>query len=739
MLEGSAMQMKETRLVQPTDRQNRGKRRRAGSNARLTIAALLAGGLLSLWLSPSRAAGGQFAPVTEEPMALGQDDAPAPGQDNADAANNGPVRMARFSYISGDVTWRDGTEGDWSSAARNLPLRQGAQIWVSEGGRAELQFDDGSRLRLDSNTLITLQTLYSDAQGEFTEITLNDGQAFLRLNNQYSLYQVNAPEASIKAAGPGRLRVGAGEGAQFAVRQGKATIDGANGKVTLQQGDYLDVVDNTTPYNVGPLPAADDWDAWNDSRDRSIDQIASPHLPSNIALVAGNLDAYGSWHDDPQYGWVWAPRVVDTDWRPYGAGHWTWVEPYGWTWVADETWGWAPYHYGTWVHEPFGWAWCPGPATQYWSPAVVSFYQVGTRVAWCPLAPREVVYPSALAVGFHGSNWSLFFSIGSAAVYYPGPNHVCVARPWPTGYVNHVTYVNNVTNVTNVTNITVNHNTYVNNGFVPANARFQGGTQVEVQNFASSRAAYRPVAASDISVFTHGQVIGAPTAGRPVAGPQSVPVTRQSFTPSHAFRVQATAPQEVVNRSVFRAAPPAGVPRTAPATLPGQRFVTRSVQPNRPTGPGNASGRTNPGSGNVGRSSALDEYLRERGGNGNANPSYNRSNSSGAGNGNNGYDRSNGNNGYDRNNGNTQVNPRSNDQTGTNRNDTRSYDRTGSGAPSAPNRSVTPRPNGTPSNYRPLHTRPVGGGTRDNSNSGGRNTGGNGKSPSDRSGNDRGH
>ena len=28
------------------------------------------------------------------------------------------------------------------------PLRQGAQIWVSDGGRAEIQFDDGSLLRL---------------------------------------------------------------------------------------------------------------------------------------------------------------------------------------------------------------------------------------------------------------------------------------------------------------------------------------------------------------------------------------------------------------------------------------------------------------------------------------------------------------------------------------------------------------------------------------------------------------
>ncbi len=529
-----------------------------------------------------------------------------PQQEDNNAGNSGPVRMARVSYLSGEVTWRTDAQAEWSPAARNMPLRQGAQVWVAEGGRAEIQMDDGSRIRLDNNTMVTLQTLYSDAEGEFTEITLNDGELFMRLNNQYSVYQVNTPEASLKATGPARLRVGAGDGAQFAVRQGKATIDGASGKVTLQQGDYVDVAESTAPYNVGPLPNADAWDAWNDARDRDIDNpVHAEHLPPNIALAAGNLDAYGSWHEDPTYGWIWAPRVTDPDWRPYGAGQWTWVEPYGWTWVASEPWGWAPYHYGTWVHVSYGWAWVPGPATQYWSPAVVSFYQVGTRVAWCPLAPREVVYPPALAIGFRGADWSLFFSIGRAAVYYPGPERVFVARPWPTTYVNHVTYV---TNVTNVTNITINRNTYVTNTIVPANARFQGGTQVEVEQFAGRTGAYRPVTRADVAIFTQGRAIGAPTGGASVAGPQNVRVTASAFTPTRTYLSQPPVPREVANRSVFRASLPARVPSTVATPQPGQRFITRSATGNVSGG----SSRTNAGSGSSGRSSALEEYLRDR-------------------------------------------------------------------------------------------------------------------------------
>jgi len=110
------------------------------------------------------------------------------------------------------------------------------------------------------------------------------------------------------------------------------TVEGTNGKATLQEGDFLDVLDTTTPYEVGPLPRADQWDAWNDARDRQIDEGGrSRYLPSNIALVADDLDSYGTWHNDPTYGRVWAPRVTDTDWRPYSNGRWTWVEPFGWT------------------------------------------------------------------------------------------------------------------------------------------------------------------------------------------------------------------------------------------------------------------------------------------------------------------------------------------------------------------------------------------------------------------------
>lgn len=628
-------------------------RRRALSVWRLLPCLALAGGLLL----PAQAHADNTLLTASVLGYQDPQDGPSGAPGNQDAqgeasdANSGPVRLARFSLVTGDVTWRDSTDGSWSAASQNMPLRQGAQIWVSDGGRAEVQLDDGSRIRLDSNTLITLQTLYSDADGEFTEITLNDGQVYLHLNNKYSLYQVNTPQASLKAVGPAQIRVEGGKDAGFGVRSGSASVEGKLGKADLNAGDFVYTTNQDSRYIVKELPNPDNWDTWNLRRDEALDNAGrslSPHLPSNIALVADNLDEDGSWHNDAQYGWVWSPRVADPGWRPYRAGHWTWVEPFGWTWVSTERWGWAPYHYGTWVHQPYGWAWCPGPSVQYWSPGVVSFTESNGVMAWCPLAPHEVRYPSRLTLGFRNGNWSAFFSIGGAAVYYPTSARYCEPRPFRNVYINRVTYVNHVTNVYNVTNITVNRNTYLTNAhFLPANARWQGGTQVAVASF-GGKGLYQPVAGGTQSIFARGRVISAPVGGRPVAGPQSVHVTAAALTPARSYQAPTKLPAQYVNRTVYRAALPSKVPTIQSQPQRGQQFVSHSGTSNsngttrngsvpnrtnlpgrpteekstfnsRPTGTnrvtdGNGSRPTNPNgnTGRTGRSQGLDDYLKNR-------------------------------------------------------------------------------------------------------------------------------
>ncbi len=552
-----------------------------------------------------------------------REDAPSASEPNLggdanqeQSASQGVVRLARFASVRGNVTWRADEGLEWSPATTNLPLRQSAQIWVTDGGRAEMQFDDGSVLRLGSGALVTLKTLYSDQDGEFTQITVNEGLATLRARHERSVYRMDTPLVSVTARGPARLRLGVGEGVEVAVREGQASVEGSLGKATIQNGDYLDLQNANTPYDARRVPGEDNWDRWNDERDEALDgavqRPSHQYLPPNISIVASDLDDNGTWRDDAEYGHVWCPRVESADWRPYYHGHWTWVNPFGWTWVSDESWGWAPYHYGTWVSRSYGWAWRPGPVNQYWSPAVVHFTEYGDRVAWCPLAPAEVRYPSLLSVGFRSGNWSLFFSIGQAAVYYPSSRNYCEARPFNTGYVNHVSYIRNVTNVTNVTNVynnnsyfAANRNQYItNNGFVPINARGAAGATYATRTNFGARAGFQTLPqAGGEAAFRQGRTVGAPIAGqRPLAGPLAVQPTRESLTPLHTFSGGARPSATALNRTVYHAPLPASVGRRAFSITPSGDMVTSrgsnapagasDVSPGRPAYSGGAAGRT---------------------------------------------------------------------------------------------------------------------------------------------------
>lgn len=195
------------------------------------------------------------------------------------AAKPVPVnRQARFEYLSGKVTWRADENAIWKKANPNEPLKQNAQVWVTEGGRAELRFEDGSLLRLGNDSIVTLQTLYRDDQGPFTEIKLVSGIAALEVRPEKSVYQVDAPFLTVKTSGPSAVRIGANDTIEVGVRRGHATIEGAQGKERLNSGDFVSLSNSKSPYTLRPLPAPDSWDRWNDARDRQLAGIV-PSYP----------------------------------------------------------------------------------------------------------------------------------------------------------------------------------------------------------------------------------------------------------------------------------------------------------------------------------------------------------------------------------------------------------------------------------------------------------------------------
>jgi hypothetical protein len=97
------------------------------------------------------------------------------------------------------------------------------------------------------------------------------------------------------------------------------------------------------------------------------------------------LSPYGTWIQDPQYGYVWRPDVEQGDFRPYYTnGRWVMTE-YGNTWVSNYDWGWAPFHYGRWVYNRYNeWVWIPDTT---WGPAWVSWRSGDGYYGWAPMGP----------------------------------------------------------------------------------------------------------------------------------------------------------------------------------------------------------------------------------------------------------------------------------------------------------------------------------------------------------------
>jgi hypothetical protein len=113
-------------------------------------------------------------------------------------------------------------------------------------------------------------------------------------------------------------------------------------------------------------------------------KVSAQNENINLQVFYDEMGDYGTWVDNPDYGYVWVPNV-DQDFRPYVTnGHWVFTD-YGWTWSSDFEWGWAPFHYGRWTwDEQYGNVWVPDTE---WGPAWVVWKKSPGYYGWAPMTP----------------------------------------------------------------------------------------------------------------------------------------------------------------------------------------------------------------------------------------------------------------------------------------------------------------------------------------------------------------
>lgn len=368
---------------------------------------------LHLWggvLAASAVAIGSTSPQAGEAPPITAVSAASTPAAAAAAAPAPPARVGRVSLISGKVEFRGPGDAQWSPASVNDPVAVGVAIRTDPKARAEIRVG-ADTIDIDGGSEISVAKLSEPV----AEIALKEGRIDLDLRwfDPGENIQVDIPRGGVWLLRPGRYDVDAG-GADRPVRiaafTGDARFAGSGADITIAAGDRV-VLSAAGAADPTIEPAsADDFAEWCGARAVDDSGLAAPYFVSREMTGYAALDGAGSWRAGGKSGEVWVPKVRSEDWGPYRNGHWRWLSPWGWTWVDDQAWGFATSHYGRWLFADGKWSWAPGKLTAQpvWAPAVVAFLGTpgvglsyadgpGPAIAWFPLAPGEIYWPSYTA------------------------------------------------------------------------------------------------------------------------------------------------------------------------------------------------------------------------------------------------------------------------------------------------------------------------------------------------------
>jgi hypothetical protein len=268
---------------------------------------------------------------------------------------------------------------------------------TDEHARAEIHVG-AAAVRLGSNTDFYFLELDNDT----IQMRVTTGVISVSMRALEGRIEILTPGLTLTPLHPGSYRVEvneAGDTCIVKVRDGEMQVKGPSQNIIVRAEQVVTFTGtNPVTAQLDTLGAADEFDSWTQDREAR-DYLASTSRSSHYVAsdVTGyeDLDEYGTWSSEPEYGAVWTPSHVGTDWSPYSDGRWAWVSPWGWTWIDSAPWGYAPFHYGRWAHVSNRWCWVPGPrhARAVYAPALVGWGTRENYVSWFPLGPRDVYLP----------------------------------------------------------------------------------------------------------------------------------------------------------------------------------------------------------------------------------------------------------------------------------------------------------------------------------------------------------
>ncbi len=323
-------------------------------------------------------------------------------------------------------------------ALLNLPLGPGDIIQTSDARRCEIQFDNGTIVRLDFATELKIETILAKSLSsakKLSNLLLAKGQVYI-MHKRYDsmeIFQVMTPRAAVELDHNSVAFI-------KLTPEGDTDVQVERGKARLLFGpDQSHVYQVRVAKNERYLISADnraepaafvegsDFIAWNVFVNENFEVLHEgsflpkplQRLPKAVFYFAQKYGSrYGEWIWHSLYGYVWRPFYNDYypggTWHPLYYGRWN-IYRGQLFWIPEEPWGWVPYHLGVWIWDAKkGWLWLPGSMfASAW--AVWDFYS--GCYFWRPWSLFDWYYGSSLAGYRSGASyWFPSYGVPSETV-----------------------------------------------------------------------------------------------------------------------------------------------------------------------------------------------------------------------------------------------------------------------------------------------------------------------------------
>jgi hypothetical protein len=256
------------------------------------------------------------------------------------AQNQSGPEMVWVNYVQGDAKFSPGKDGDpnlgrkWIAANAGQVLQDGYTL-VTEQGRAEIEFEDGSLVFLAEHSVLEFDTLWTTEQGFSTYIDLLIGTVTI-LHVSSGLLHLETPVMKTRIVGSETIRVQCAlDGVVIQQIEGTRPLVTKSGSLVLQPGQSAVYVDGrlipltpTEPagereiqqWAFGTVRApemrrsvlTDEWDQWVGQRLATRQKLIAEGLKQSglqapIPGLAGLVET-GKFLDCAPYGKCWQPN-----------------------------------------------------------------------------------------------------------------------------------------------------------------------------------------------------------------------------------------------------------------------------------------------------------------------------------------------------------------------------------------------------------------------------------------------